>query len=69
MDQHQVAWNEKVAQTIIKNLGKRRMAGSYAAGTDQARDEVIDRLSLRIDDRCGHGAVGFNCGPAGSQPD
>jgi hypothetical protein len=54
MDQHQVDWNEKVARTIIKNLEKRRMAGSYSAGADQARDEVVEMIPP--------GATVFRCG-------
>jgi len=54
MDEHQVVWNEKVAQTIIKNLEKRRMAGSYAAESDQARDEVLEMIP--------RGATVFRCG-------
>jgi hypothetical protein len=41
MDEHQVAWNEKVADKLIKNLEKRRMEGSYAATASQAKDEVV----------------------------
>lgn len=54
MDQHQVEWNAKVARTIIKNLEKRRMAGSYAAGADQARGEIIEMIPA--------GATVFRCG-------
>ena len=54
MDEHQVAWNEKVAHTIIKNLEKRRMAGSYAAEARQARDEVLEMIPS--------GATIFRCG-------
>ncbi len=54
MDQHQVEWNEKVARTIIKNLEKRRMAGSYSAGADQARDEILEMIPS--------GATVFRCG-------
>jgi hypothetical protein len=54
MDQHQLDWNEKVARTIIKNLEKRRMAGSYTAGADQARDEVVEMIPP--------GATVFRCG-------
>ena len=54
MDEHQVVWNEKVAQTIIKNLEKRRMAGSYAAGADQAKDEILAMTPP--------GATVFRCG-------
>ncbi len=54
MDQHQVNWNEKVAQKIIKNLEKRRMAGSYTATADQARDEILEMIP--------QGATVFRCG-------
>jgi hypothetical protein len=54
MDQHQVEWNEKVARTIIKNLEKRRMAGSYSAGAAQARDEILEMIPS--------GATVFRCG-------
>ena len=54
MDQHQVDWNEKVARKIIKNLEKRRMAGSYTAGADQAKDEVVEMIPP--------GATVFRCG-------
>ena len=54
MDQHQVAWNEKVALKIIKNLEKRRMAGSYAASASQAKDEVLEMIP--------RGASVFRCG-------
>ena len=47
MDQHQRDWNEKVAAKIIKNLEKRRMAGSYAADAAQAKAEIVGRL-LRV---------------------
>ncbi|MBW2706902.1 MAG: lactate utilization protein [Deltaproteobacteria bacterium] len=54
MDQHQVDWNEKVARTIIKNLEKRRMAGSYTADADQALNEVVEMIPP--------GATVFRCG-------
>jgi hypothetical protein len=41
MDRNQVAWSEKVARTIIENLRRRRMEGSYASTSTQARDEVL----------------------------
>ncbi|HEY5672769.1 MAG TPA: lactate utilization protein [Malonomonas sp.] len=41
MDQHQLNWNEKVAQQIIANLQKRNMQGSYAATAEQAKQEVL----------------------------
>ena len=54
MDQHQSEWNEKVARTIIKSLEKRRMAGSYAAGADQARDEILEMIPTGVSVfRCG----------------
>ena len=46
MDQHQVEWNEKVAQTIITNLEKRRMAGSYAADARRAKEEVLEMIPM-----------------------
>jgi hypothetical protein len=54
MDQHQVDWNEKVAGTIIKNLEKRRMAGSYSAAAGQALNEVVEMIRP--------GATVFRCG-------
>ena len=54
MDQHQTEWNEKVARKIIKNLEKRRMAGSYTAGADQAKDEILEMIP--------QGATVFRCG-------
>jgi hypothetical protein len=41
MDQHQAAWNEKAAQGIIKQLEKRRLAGSYAPTAAQAAEEIM----------------------------
>ena len=54
MDEHQVVWNEKVAAKIIKNLKKRRMAGSYTASAAQAKDEVLEMIP--------QGASVFRCG-------
>jgi hypothetical protein len=54
MDQHQTEWNEKVARKIIKNLEKRRMAGSYTATADQAKDEILEMIPP--------GATVFRCG-------
>jgi L-lactate utilization protein LutB len=54
MDEHQVVWNEKVAAKIIKNLEKRRMAGSYAASAAKAKDEVLEMIP--------QGATVFRCG-------
>lgn len=44
MDKNQTAWNEKVAGSIIANLKKRHMDGSYAAGATQAREEILAML-------------------------
>ena len=54
MDQHQRDWNEKVAAKIIKNLEKRRMAGSFAADAAQAKAEIVDMIP--------QGATVFRCG-------
>ena len=54
MDQHQREWNEKVAEKIIKNLEKRRMAGSYTSSAAKAKDEVLKMIP--------QGATVFRCG-------
>ena len=54
MDQHQVEWNEKIAEKIIKNLEKRRMAGSYTASAAKAKDEIVAMIPQR--------ATVFRCG-------
>ncbi len=54
MDKHQMEWNEKVAGKIIKNLEKRRMAGSYTASAAKAKDEIIGMIP--------QGATVFRCG-------
>ena len=54
MDQHQREWNEKVAAKIIKNLEKRRMAGSYTSGAAAAAAQIVDMIP--------HGAIVFRCG-------
>jgi len=54
MDEHQVVWNEKVAEKIIKNLEKRRMAGSYSASAAKAKDEVLEMIP--------QAATVFRCG-------
>jgi len=54
MDENQVVWNEKVADKLIKKLGKRRMEGSYAATATQAKEEVIAMITP--------GASVFRCG-------
>jgi len=58
MDQHQREWNEKVAAKIIKNLEKRRMAGSYAVDAAQAKEEIVDMIP--------QGATVFRCGSMSS---
>ena len=54
MDEHQVVWNEKVAEKIIKNLEKRRMGGSYAASVAAAKEEVLAMIP--------QGSTVFRCG-------
>lgn len=54
MDKHQTEWNEKVAGKIIKNLEKRRMAGSYTASATRAKDEIIEMIP--------QAATVFRCG-------
>ena len=54
MDEHQVVWNEKVAEKIIKNLEKRRMTGSYTANAAAAKDEILEMIP--------QGATVFRCG-------
>jgi hypothetical protein len=54
MDSHQVAWNEKVAGNIIKQLEKRRMEGSYAPTADQAKEEILAMIP--------EGASVYRCG-------
>ncbi len=44
MDEHQVVWNEKMSENIIKNLEKRRMEGSYAPTATQAKDEIVSMI-------------------------
>ena len=41
VDTHQRAWGETVARSIIENLAKRRMEGSYAPSAEQARREIL----------------------------
>jgi hypothetical protein len=53
VDKNQVAWNEKVAASIIENLKKRHMEGSYASCSAQARDEVLAMIP--------EGAVVYRC--------
>jgi hypothetical protein len=54
MDNHQCRWGETVVKKIIKNLEKRRMAGSYAPTSAQARDEILSMIPK--------GAIVYRCG-------
>jgi hypothetical protein len=54
MDKNQSQWGETVAKKIIKNLEKRRMAGSYAPTAAQARSEILSMIP--------EGAVVYRCG-------
>lgn len=54
MDIHQVVWNEKIAQDIIKHLQKRRMEGSYVPTATQAKEEIVSMIP--------EGATVFRCG-------
>ena len=54
MDQDQKLWGEKVATNIIKHLEKRRLEGSYAATSAQARDEILVMIPP--------GATVYRCG-------
>lgn len=54
MDTHQMVWSEKVAKDIITHLEKRRIEGSYAATTAQAKEEIIAMIPK--------GAHVFRCG-------
>jgi hypothetical protein len=54
MDQHQTTWNEKTARSIIEHLEKRRMEGSYASTSAQAKEEIIAMIP--------EGASVYRCG-------
>ncbi len=41
MDAHQIKYREKLAEHLIKQLAKRRMAASYAPTAALARDEIL----------------------------
>jgi hypothetical protein len=41
MDAPQIKYREKLAETLIKNLTKRRLAASFAPTAAQAREEII----------------------------
>ena len=54
MDVHQIKYREKLADHLIKNLTKRRMAASYAPTAAQARDEIIAMIPAGATvSRCG----------------
>ncbi len=54
MDVHQIKYREKLAEHLIKNLTKRRMAASYAPTAGQAREEIIAMVpSGATVSRCG----------------
>lgn len=76
MDTHQMNSNEKVAKGIIENLKKRRMEGSYAATTVQAKEEILtmipeDATVYRggLRDSRGHGPLGGHSSTARSGVD
>ncbi|MDR3557140.1 MAG: lactate utilization protein [Syntrophobacteraceae bacterium] len=54
MDKNQASWNQKVAQEVIENLEKRRMAGSYAETCAKALEEVLSMVP--------DGATVYRCG-------
>ena len=54
MDNHQIIWSEQIATSIIENLTKRRMEGSYAQTAAQARDEIVAMIPS--------GAIVYRCG-------
>ncbi len=54
MDAHQLKYREKLAEHLIKNLNKRRLAASYAPTAAQARDEIIAMIPDKATvSRCG----------------
>ena len=54
MDAHQTVWNEKAAEDLIKQLEKRRMEGSYASTSAQARGEIVGMIPA--------GSTVYRCG-------
>jgi YkgG family uncharacterized protein len=54
MDQHQIAWNQKTAEHLIKQLNKRRQQASFTETAAQAAAEVDAMIP--------EGAVVFRCG-------
>ncbi|MBW2618670.1 MAG: lactate utilization protein [Deltaproteobacteria bacterium] len=54
MDEHQIKYNEKLAEQVIKKISKRRMEASYAPTITQARDEVLGMIPAGVSVyRCG----------------
>ena len=54
MDVHQIKYREKLADHLIKNLTKRRMAASFAPTAAQAREEIIAMIPAGATvSRCG----------------
>ena len=54
MDVHQIKYREKLAEHLIKNLTKRRMAASFAPTAAQAREEIIAMIPAGATvSRCG----------------
>lgn len=54
MDVPQIKYREKLAEHLIKNLTKRRMAASYAPTAAQAREEIIAMIPAGATvSRCG----------------
>lgn len=54
MDKNQTQWSERVAKKIIRNLEKRRMAGSYAPTAARAREEIFSMIPPQsVVYRCG----------------
>ena len=54
MDVHQIKYREKLADHLIKNLTKRRMAASFAPTAAQAREEIIAMIPADATvSRCG----------------
>jgi len=54
MDVHQIKYREKLAEHLIKNLTKRRMAASFAPTAAQARKEIIAMIPAGATvSRCG----------------
>lgn len=54
MDQNQQSWNAKVAEKIIKNLEKRRLAGVYVETAVQAKAAILAMIQP--------GTTVFRCG-------